>query len=236
MNRAYKSCIKLPVFLVYRCRIACLKRVAMNPSLELHFVKVISIYKQIYELFVKYIYVQPRMEALIHAGWYECGISPCRGCQELPIEPGNTPRGWEMREIWPLQEFEFLLHAWVCVLPKIREERGDRERKSPKRVGDGPKCGAKATSWRRISFWALGWAFQHLPLILALDPHMWPIFPLSLALVPAFWVTITPFWGHFLPVLSFETCYRLMVRFPRHLCKMIQPRTFPIGLRYIITI
>ena len=40
--------------------------------------------------------------------------------------------------------------------------------------------------WMRISSWTLGWGRSHLPHILALDFDMWPLSPLSLALVPTF--------------------------------------------------
>ena len=65
MSRACKICIKLHVLHVYRCREACLKHVAINPSLELRFLKEISINKQFYELLRENDYVQPRMEALV---------------------------------------------------------------------------------------------------------------------------------------------------------------------------
>ena len=68
----------------------------------------------------------------------------------------------------------------------------------------------------RISSRAIGWASGHPPPILALDLYLWPIFLLSLALVPTLGAIIIPFRGHFLPVLSPVTCLGLMVRFSRH--------------------
>ena len=73
------------------------------------------------------------------------------------------------------------------LLSTKNREKGVVERESaPKSVGGTQKSGGMPPFVMRISFGALGWTLAHLPMILALDLSMWPLSPLSLALVPAF--------------------------------------------------
>ena len=117
-------------------------------------------------------YVQPRMEALYIAGWYECDISPCRGWQELPIEPESTPRAWEMRELCPLEEFEFP-HAWKCVCQLKIGGKCVVERESPpKRVGGGQLCGQEHP---KEAHFFLGPRMGFGPSPLHPSPWFWPL-------------------------------------------------------------
>ena len=103
---------------------------------------------------------------------------------------------------------------------KKRWEKGVDERESG---GGSLKSVEGLPLWMHISIQALGWGLSHLPCILALHYSLWPWSPPSLALVPAIWVIILPFRGHFLLVLSPVNWYRLRVRFSRHLYKMFHP-------------
>ena len=91
-----------------------------------------------------------------------------------------------MREICQYIDLKFLPCKSVCVLAKNREKGGVEREKGPKSVGGGQKSGKPLPFWMHISFVALRWAPTHLPMILALDLSMWPLSPLSLALVAAF--------------------------------------------------
>ena len=77
------------------------------------------------------------------------------------------------------------MHECVCQL-KIGGKGVVERESAPKSVGGTHKRWGRPPFWIHILSWALRWAFAHLPLILALDFDMWPLSPLSLALVLAF--------------------------------------------------